>query len=48
MGQFQVKRISAQFNLIVPPNLSMIADMNALKKTVIVPGAKNAFSRESG
>jgi len=44
MGQFKIKGVSAQLHVIVPSNLAVIADANALKEAIIAPSAKYAFS----
>ena len=47
MRDFQVKRIGAKLNLIVPSDLAMIPDVHILKKLVVIPNPKDAFSDES-
>jgi hypothetical protein len=47
LRQLKVKRIGAQFDFIVPFDLTMIPQAQVFKRPVVVPNAKDAFSDES-
>lgn len=48
MREFEVERICAQFDFVIPPDLAMIPDTHILKEPIVVPNTKDAFSDESG